>query len=123
MEHELQTEILSRVDALAEKLGTTAEYLWTSLNTGVSNSAFAYIIFGASILAFGLLVFAIFFTLGLKLGKREERNLSESGMGFMVFGTVALVISFIICIGIIGSNLEKLMAPQIKSLEILKDLF
>lgn len=112
MKQELQNEILQRVDALAERLGTTAEYLWPAAVWHTQ------VISGAKVFGGVLAFFLILITMKRlsKWAKKEEYTLGEPeyGMPMMILG-IGLVVAFIFPL----TGIADMLAPEGATLKAL----
>ena len=120
----LQDEILQRVDALAESLGTTAEYLWSVL----VRDAFVRGLVGAIVCGVAAIVLAFFaFRAGrsacrLPVVKPRGVYVCENDGKRMSLTIVCISLGFVALCCAIGAGGYALDAasPHLKALEILR---
>jgi len=120
MPDNITQEVLTRVDALAAKLGTSVEFLYTVLIADVALKGLVVFVCMASI---GLLVGLVGYLTGRSLFKKakDERSVDAEIGGYVVTG-LGIVVGF----GLIGGSVAWLCdyaAPNIEVMRILSDLF
>jgi len=129
MPKNLPEEVLMRVDALAAKLGTTVEFLYSTLVADVSKRglfmAGTLLIFGVSVAITGFVIGRNIMKTSIKKDKDSNRH-SKQYEGTYVFGGVilscGLCAGFIIAISSLG-YWSQYFAPNVKAMEILSNLF
>lgn len=101
IQEQLQQEILSRIDKLAEKLGVTVEYLWPQLVRLTMIEAFTCI-----------LAMAVTVVIAVALWVKAKNTDSYNNEGWTIGAVAASVIAAIFIIAVIGYSIPALLAPE-----------
>lgn len=132
MPDNISEEVLSRLDALAAKMGTTVEYLWTVLVTDASRRglymAIAFVVFGLAIGLIGSLVGRRIIKSGQDVPEKSmnSHNYSTSPQAARyVGGWIMIIISAVLTISFCGGSigwLSDYLAPNMAAMEVVSDL-
>ena len=115
MDEKLTNEVLGRLDALAEKLGTTTEYLWQVM---VEDIARRGLVLGISCLALSGVFFLLSYLTWKKLASLRENN----KYGFhdpVIFIGLITAFASIVCAGHVAYYLSEGLSPHIEAWKIL----
>lgn len=84
MDNAVTQEVFKRIDALAEKLGTTAQYMWPKLVAYTQGVAIAQIF----LVGVGIIIGAVGLYWSVKRGIKEDWDTALEFVGACVFGVL-----------------------------------
>lgn len=115
---EVSEELLTRLDLLAAKLGTTVEHLWEVATTqGFAEGLMALVAFVLSFTAFFYLVARTFRNLKLSLAARDNDDEATHGIDSLLSGILSIISFIVACANY--SSIVYLINPEGYALKLL----
>jgi hypothetical protein len=114
-----EKEILARIDALAERIGTTTQYLWTALVEDIALQSIITLVASLLSLTVSALAAGLW---GPRLLRRGAKENNEGVFGGGVALLVAGCLVGIISLGISAEAAQKIVAPRLEAMERLTDM-